>query len=268
MGLFLARNESIGIFVMIVFYRILTVHTSFHSRSSKLSRTFWSNRLSSSSRIGPHNQDILSVIVGNLLGDAYIEHRNNSTRIILHLGSRNREYIAWLHEFYYSRGYCSNNPLKVLTQIGKGGKVYFSTKIRTYSFQSFNWLFELFTQSQKSRKRVPDCIENLLTPLALAVWIMDDGTRSGSGLLLCTDGFLKKEVEMLQKALSSRYEMETTIRFSPASTKEKLKLQGSQDHARYRIYIPKSNIKKLREIVTPWIHPSMMYKIPTNEINN
>ena len=47
-------------------------------------RVFWSNRLKSHERIGPHNLNIISLIVGSLLGSSYLEKRSHlsSVRII------------------------------------------------------------------------------------------------------------------------------------------------------------------------------------------
>lgn len=51
-----------------------------------------SNTLSKN-RIGPHNKDIISVIIGNLLGDGHGEKRVGSTRFTIHMGSPNVEYL-------------------------------------------------------------------------------------------------------------------------------------------------------------------------------
>jgi len=50
-------------------------------------------KLPSSSRIGPHNLDILSLSFGSLLGDSWSEHRNLSVRFILQQENTNREYL-------------------------------------------------------------------------------------------------------------------------------------------------------------------------------
>jgi hypothetical protein len=56
-------------------------------------------------RIGPHNIDIQSIIVGSLLGDAYGERRSymtklglklGNTRFIFKQGSPNVEYLYFL----------------------------------------------------------------------------------------------------------------------------------------------------------------------------
>jgi hypothetical protein len=43
-------------------------------------------------RIGPHNVDTLSIIIGSLLGDSHLEKRSLGTRLILEQCSKNVEY--------------------------------------------------------------------------------------------------------------------------------------------------------------------------------
>jgi len=51
--------------------------------------------LISSDRIGPHNIDIISIIIGSTLGDTHLEKRKQGkgTRIIFEQCSRNVEYL-------------------------------------------------------------------------------------------------------------------------------------------------------------------------------
>ena len=139
-------------------------------------RCFYTKRLASKQRIGPHQEQVISTLVGNLLGDGYMEKRNNATRMHIHMSSRNVEYINWLHIFFNEKGYCSTNKLKLTKQIGKNNKIYFSCKFRTFSFSSFNFLHDCFYVEKK--KKVPQDIYNLLSPRAFAIMIMDDGDKS------------------------------------------------------------------------------------------
>lgn len=52
--------------------------------------------------------------------------------------------------------------------IGVKGKVYYTVKLQTYSFSSLNFLRDAFYRVD-NRKVVPLFIEELLTPLALAI---------------------------------------------------------------------------------------------------
>jgi hypothetical protein len=52
-------------------------------------------RLRSDLRIGPHDQEVISVLIGSILGDCHLEKRKGGigTRIIFEQCSRNIEYI-------------------------------------------------------------------------------------------------------------------------------------------------------------------------------
>ena len=45
--------------------------------------------------IGPHNEDVISLIYGTLLGDAYGERRGSKTRICFQQEESNIEYLYW-----------------------------------------------------------------------------------------------------------------------------------------------------------------------------
>lgn len=138
-------------------------------------------------RIGPHNIDVISVIIGNMLGDGWAENRSNNTRFHIHLGSPNVKYLMCLHKFFSERGYCTSKKPKLKRNIALGNKNYFSYKFRTWTFSNLNWIYKSFYKNKV--KVVPNNIQDLLSPLALAVWIMAAGGVHPSGMILSTYNF-------------------------------------------------------------------------------
>jgi len=61
------------------------------------------------------------------------------------------------------------------------------------------------------QKVIPSNIEELLTPVPLAYWAMDDGAKLSSGFLLCTHSFLLSDVELLTKVLKSKFDLDTSV---------------------------------------------------------
>ena len=121
-------------------------------------------------------------------------------------------------------------------------------RFRTFTFSSFDWIFDAFYPN-KTRKVIPNFIEFYLTPLALAVWMMDDGTSyKNKGFKFSTNSFTLKEIHYLRKVLKIKYNLETSIHKSGLNNQ-------------YNIYIPKDSLIILREIVKPFFHPTMLYKI-------
>ena len=132
-------------------------------------------KLKSQYRIGPHNYDILCLLMGSLLGDAYAEQHGNGTRICFQQEHSNIQYLMWFHSCLSKFGYCSETTPKITTRLGKGGKLRHISRFKTYTFTSFNWIQGAFYL--KNKKIVPSNIEEYLSPLALSVWIMDDGGK-------------------------------------------------------------------------------------------
>ena len=205
---------------------------------------FNSPKIPALNRIGPHNLDIISVIVGNILGDGWGENRAGNTRFHIHMGSPNVEYLMWLHKFYSERGYCSAQKPKLKPNIGKENKVYFSYKFRTWTYSSWNWLYDGFYQNKI--KIIPSNIDQLLTPLALAIWIMDDGGIHPSGMIISTYNFKLNHIILLQKSLKNNFDLDTSV----FNNKNGLVL-----------YFPKNQLSKLSNIVKNFMVPSMYYKL-------
>jgi heme/copper-type cytochrome/quinol oxidase subunit 2 len=211
--------------------------------SLELKRTFHT-KVRASNRIGPHNQDVLSVIVGSLLGDAYANARTiEGTRISYRQSNIHTDYLFWLYEFYFQKGYCSNLKPRKYTRIVKG-KEYYGHEFNTFTFRSFNWIHKLFYKN--GIKYINPKLELYLTPLALAVLIMDDGCWTGNGVRIATNCFKLDEVKLLANMLVKLYGLNYTI-------------QNIEGH--YSIYIKKDSIPKLKGLVLPYIIPSMLYKL-------
>jgi hypothetical protein len=98
-------------------------------------------------------------------------------------------------------------------------------------------------------KIVPDSIYELSTPVALAHWIMGEGTWEGSGVVLSTDSYTIQDVVRLINVLIIRYGLDCTLRTH----------QGKP-----RIYIRSRSMPQLLSIVLPHMCPSMSYKLGCN----
>lgn len=125
----------------------------------------------------------------------------------------------------------------------KTNKVYTSIHFYTYSLPCFNYYHELFYVDKV--KRIPLNIGELLTPLALAYWAMDDGVAHRFSL--CTDSFTFSEVELLIKVLKNNFDLSCFIH--------------KRENNQFRIYIKKDSMNKFRSLVTPHFKESMLYKL-------
>ena len=125
-------------------------------------------------------------------------------------------------------------------------KIYIGYEFNTFTFKSLKWIHNMFYK--KGVKYVHPKVEKFLTPLALAIWIMDDGGWANPGVRISTYSFTLKEVELLQNILIVKYNLQCTI-------------QHQKVINRYNLYIKGSEEEKLKYIVLLYFHESMYYKL-------
>lgn len=100
----------------------------------------------------------------------------------------------------------------------------------------------------KCVKVIPSNIEEYLTPLALAVWFMDDGSKCGSSIKIATNSFREKDILYLCEILKHKYNIIS------------LKINGGKNKE-YYLYIYKISLPLFSKIVKPYMLPSSYYKL-------
>lgn len=205
-------------------------------------------KIRSEKRIGPHNIDILSIITGTLLGDGYAEKRVNGTRISFYQEGSHKAYLLWLHYLICNLGYCNTSEPKLQKRLGINDKIRYVVRFKTWTYSSFNWIYDIFYINNV--KIVPSILGQFLTPLALAIWIMDDWSKVGEGLKLCTNSFSFADCNFLVKLIHENFNLKASVQST-----------GSKNKEQYHIYIWKESMPLLREIIGPYVHSSMKYKI-------
>jgi len=136
---------------------------------------------------------------------------------------------------------------------GKHGKLLCRQKNRN-TYKSLNFwtralpmLTELYNKFYFNKIKTVPVDLSLLTPIALAHWIMQDGSRGTCrGLYLCTDSFTQLEVQRLEDYLKNKYNIKCTIH----------KING-----RYRIYVLAKSVQVVIDLVLPYMHETMLYKL-------
>jgi ubiquinol-cytochrome c reductase cytochrome b subunit len=206
------------------------------------------SKLKNINRIGPHNKEIISIIFGTLLGDGNAEKRSKGigTRINFYQEAIHVKYLLYLHKIISTLGYCNTKIPTITTRLGSKGKIRKIIRFSTWTYSSFNWIHESWYD--KNIKRLPECLNQYLTPLALAIWIMDDGCKVGNSLKLSTNSFTFEECLILINILNDNFDLKASIQSA-----------GKKDQ--YVVYILKESIDNLRNIVSPYIIPEMKYKL-------
>lgn len=191
-------------------------------------------------KLTQRQQDIL---LGKILGDGFLEQNGKHVRLKVDHGAQQKDYVLWLYEELKS---LALKPYQISVQDKRNSHVYRHWRFATYSLPVLdNWKNTFYVNGKKV---IPTSIINLLTPLSLAVWYMDDGFRRSDckGLYLCTSAYTIREQYFLQSSLSKRFNIQTTLHFARSNV---------------RIYIPSSQADKFCSIVRPFILPTFNYKL-------
>ena len=217
------------------------------SRSYHSSSSLQQKRLTNLERSNITLDDNLEqVLVGNILGDVYMRRFSTkaNTRIVFRQGSINAAYLLHLYSLYQT---FVNTPPSVTTITDSAtGKTRYNLSFTTLALPCFNPLYEKFYVNGK--KVVPANIADILTPVGLAFWIMDDGGFTGTGLKIYTNAFSQDELNLLVEALDKKFSIKASIHKSSIENQR-------------TIYILKKQLPLVIDLVKEHMHPSMLYKL-------
>lgn len=195
------------------------------------------------------------VIIGSLLGDGRLECRSSgkrypiSARLRIHQSDKQKEYVFW--KYNQLKNLVLKEPRKVKAWYDpKRKKEHFSWYFHTKTFESLGDLHYYFYKN--GRKILPSQIFDFLTPRAIAIWFMDDGSNTKESYTISTHCFSMKEQERIRKYLKEKYGIMATI---------------VKDRTKHKIAIGKKEYKKFNSLIESFIIPSMNYKIcnPRND---
>lgn len=193
-----------------------------------------------------------SIVIGTLLGDGHLERTSSGAiRLSIGHGVKQREYVDEIYRFLHR---WVRTPPKTLFYNDKR----FVERQSMYRFKTvcapafkifYRWFYD-----ERSSKRIPSNIAELLDSQALAIWFMDDGSfkDDSRGLLLNTMSFSEVEQKLLQKVLHDKFRIATSLH-----TLRRWK----------RIYISAKESHRFVEIIRPYLHEPMLYKIQKFFVN-
>lgn len=184
------------------------------------------------------------ILVGCLLGDGRLECRSKAgtARFRVHHADSQRDYVLWKYSYFQKlvgRAPWSTNWLDKRSQ-----RYFRSWFFHTVTTDLFRPVWARFYVEE--RKIIPKDIVQELTPLALAVWVMDDGCLFRDSLILNTQSFDRNEQRRLLKAIKDRYGIVGTI---------------NRDRRNLRLRFDRKATSELSEIVRPFVIESLRSKI-------
>jgi len=134
-----------------------------------------------------------SIIIGLLLSDGWMQKNSGwNPRFCLKQSIIHFDFL-W-SVFYKLAILCSNYPILVSNMMK--GKKFNALTFQTRQLTCLNEIFELFYTniSHTSKKVIKYDLFFYLDYLAIAYWIMGDGSKRNKGITLCTDNFTIQEI--------------------------------------------------------------------------
>lgn len=185
------------------------------------------------------------ILIGLMLGDGHLERQKGalSARLKIEHSMNQAAYVDW--KFSEWRDWVLTPP-KQRQRRNRLGTVSTNIGFTTVGHDAFEQVRVRFYRDR--RKVIPEDLQ--LTPLSMAVWFMDDGSRKSRqcrGLYLNTQSFTSSEVRLLQEVMRRDVGVETSVR---------QQLDGPQ------IYVPSSSVGDMVRFIEKEVLPCIRYKLP------
>jgi len=198
------------------------------------------------------NTQQLEASIGLMLGDASLQTQNKGInyRMKFEWSDKSKPYLD--HVFNLFDEWVLSDPHKK-TRLSPKGNLITNWGFQTISHKAFNPLAELFIINGK-KGISPSLIKNHLTEIGLAYWFMDDGGKldynknsKNKSLVLNTQSFTEKEVEMMAKELAHKFNLECEVK---------------SNKGKKVIVIRKNSFPLFYNLIIPYVIPEMRYKLP------
>lgn len=201
--------------------------------------------------------------VGLCLSDASLQSGTASPQEPEKTFTRLKRTQATKHEsFVYHvkdvlRIYTGNeNPLRPLSS---RSQIY---EFQTFRCKQFTPLADVFSDEPPQTdgvvpKKVTEKLKPFITPVSVAYWFCGDGGKAdftsnkGKGISFHTQCFSKEECKLLASFLRDNLGLDAVAKLDVRSQNQ------------FRVDVLGPSYDKFIEIVGPYIHPSMVFKLPT-----
>lgn len=192
----------------------------------------------------PFNQDQLDVMYGSVLGDAYLRSSSKkSWSLTFSHGEKQLEYLKWKLNIYDK--FVTTKKFGTMNRDFHGNATVYS--FATISHPDITSAYHL--THPNGIKLVTDDWLELLSPLSLAVWYMDDGSlnkRYGT-IVMSTNAYSLNELDLMIHWFEKKHNIHAKLE----------KRRNDQ----YALRINASESKLFRSIISDYIPKCMSYKL-------
>lgn len=197
----------------------------------------------------PFTQRQQEIVFGTLLGDGYLRPTNGNSAncsyaLSLCHGEKQLEYLKW--KFSELENFVTTKAFKISTRQFKGNAP-------TYSFSTVSHPFlndaRRICYSADGKKDITAQWLSYISPLALAVWYMDDGSlnKRYHTVVLCTNSFSREGQLLAIDFFKERYGIDAVLE--------------PRRNGQTVIRINASQSRKFMDIVAPHVPSCMDYKL-------
>lgn len=171
-------------------------------------------------RIGPHNKQVLDIIICGMLGDFGAEKITGnllpSIRFNIEQSISNTAYIHHLTLLFYNLGYCARPIPTLVPKSDKEIENRFKYRLSLFTFTNFIWIYDSFykTVNGKTVKCVPFYIGYYLSPIGLAHLLMQIGSPLAEGLILKPKFKNISDLIIIKNLLYSKYNIQSQIKLN------------------------------------------------------
>lgn len=188
--------------------------------------------------------DLKSIIIGSLLGDgslSKIATAKANSRMSFGHSEKQLEYLKWKLSIFQKYNLATGNINKCTQKSIR----YISGQCVSYHSQTRqNAIFTYYRKAfYPEGKKVLNMSELDISPMALAIWFMDDDQKCTRSYQINTQSFDTESLNKLCQYLCDKYQLLFTIDKNNV------------------LYLRTESIEKFEYLIKPYMHESMIYKL-------
>lgn len=190
------------------------------------------------------NNIYLNILYGLLLGQTYILYAINYLQIIVKIEGKHTSYMQNIQTKLSELGYCSSRLPPILHKLVKKGKLTKFMLLHTYPSNNYLELYNKWYVDNLI-KIIPTDLNHYFNEISLAYWLMTEGKIRNKNLYVNISQFSDKDKKSLILFLETKFTLE--------------KINLTNNYLEFNC----NNIKKIYDIIKPYIFPSMKFKFIT-----
>lgn len=180
------------------------------------------------SKLGPLEREM---ILGCLIGDGSLTRSGKHYRLRIEHAFKDKEYVNWKYKFL--ERLCVSD-VQIVSE-------HDSLRFGTVGHPEMTELRRIW---YRPTKQIPSDL--VLTPLMMAIWFMDDGTKHRDTVDISVHSFSQDSLDTLRKQVSL-FGIQTTV---------------NSDSKGSRLYVLKESYPSFKKLISPYMIKGMERKLP------